>query len=115
MLTHPGALQALHAAEQDIEHLQTALAVAEEAAVPSVRAFISLERRIANMAAALNESEAKWQNMLSEDRRKAAAELRVARERNRAELAFKDAIIEGFRGEIEGLLAAARALQLPSR
>lgn len=113
-LPHPPPVcpQALRASQAEAEHLEAALAAAEEGAAPSVRALLSLERRLARMAKEAAASEARWRDAARGAARSAAVEVAALERRHAAELAAKDGLVERFRGQVDGLLAAARALQL---
>jgi len=80
-----------------------------------MRAFLQLERRLARMADGLAASEARWRAVAAEDRRGAAAELVCARRAHAVALAAKDAVIEGFRQQVDGLLDAVKGLQVVPR
>lgn len=92
--------------------MEGALAAAEDAAGPSARAFIALERRLASIADESAAAEARWRTAEADARRAAKAEVARAEERHRAALAERDAVIAAFRGQVDALLGAARALQL---
>jgi hypothetical protein len=102
-----------------VEGLEAALATAERAAPPSLRDFLSLERRLGRMAQEMAAGEARWRDALGEalgGRRAAGVDagagLRDAEARHAAELAARDAVIARLRLEVDELLDAARALQL---
>jgi hypothetical protein len=95
--------------------LEGALAAARAGAAPSARAFFELEARLAAMAEEHAAAEARRRRHGGGGgggEHAARAELAAARRAHAAQMAARDAVILGFRGQVEGLLAAARALQL---
>jgi hypothetical protein len=106
--------QDLCAAHAEIEGLEGALAAAQASAGPSARTLIALERRLAAVARDHAAAESRWRAAAAAaggSERAARAELEAARASAAADIAARDAVIQGFRGQVDGLLAMARALQ----
>jgi hypothetical protein len=116
----------MRAAERRVRHLRAAAAFSDEAVArgrPSARALVWLERGMARAGAELAASEGLW----AERRRR---QLQVAARQQggehamstgapglhgklyESESAGRDALVEGLRGQVEGLLSGMRALQL---
>jgi hypothetical protein len=82
---------------------------------PAAEEFAALERRVAEIEAEARAKEAQWAALLADSQGVHAAQAELLRQRWQLSLEAKDAEVGRFRGELDGLLAAARAVQAQQR
>jgi len=120
------------AAEQRIERLRSAVAFTQEASArgsPSTHALAWLQRQMTRAASELEADDARWEQRRQRQAQKqqmgaaggcgalvvdgeASLELVFEQQRHRAELAAKDAVVGGLKGQLEALISGVTALQM---
>jgi hypothetical protein len=102
--------QALRESHAHTEYLETQLSIAKDSWSPQAHAFAALEGKIRRLQEDATSKEQQWKALLEGKQQLAGAQAELLRKRYEVALETKNAEIEGFRVQVEALLAAARQL-----